>query len=107
MHLRSSFEGLVPLLALKDGVIEKISCLIERLGLEYRMLSRIALGIPRTTGESRLHENITALLRSKSRFISRYVNFQPNADDMLNFGHQPPATRNAKSCSSDGAALQC
>jgi len=80
VHLRSSFEGLVPLLALRDGVVERIYPLIRRLGLDYRMLSKIALGVPRTEGESRLHEKITALLRAKSRYISRYVSHRRRSE---------------------------
>jgi hypothetical protein len=73
VHLRSSFEGLVPLLALRSEVVETILPLLNKLGLEHRMLSKIVVGVPRTEGQSRLHEDMTAFLRAKSRYISRYV----------------------------------
>jgi hypothetical protein len=70
-HLRQSFEGLVPLLALTVASIEKLSFLIKRLNLEHRLLSKVARGIPKIRGLSKICPQHTFSLRSKSRSIAR------------------------------------
>jgi len=74
-HLRQSFEGLVPLLALDVGFVEKIHTLIQTLRLEGRLLSNVSHGIPKTVGACKLHTQYTISLRAKSRLIARYVTF--------------------------------
>jgi hypothetical protein len=73
VHLRQSFEGLVPLLALNVEGVERIRVLITKLKLEHRLLSEVAQGLPRAFGASRTCSAYTRLLRAKSRFIARYV----------------------------------
>lgn len=75
-HLRQSFEGLVPLLALNVNTVENIHTLLERLGLKPRLLSQVANGVPKIHGLSIPCPEYTASLRGKSRFISRYVFWQ-------------------------------
>jgi hypothetical protein len=73
LHLRQIFEGRVPLLALNVESVEKIRLLIQKLGLEHRLLSKVAHGIPKIQGTSELHLQYTTSLRRKSRSIARYV----------------------------------
>lgn len=70
-HLRQSFEGLVPLLALTVASVAKVSFLIKILNLEHRLLSRVAHGIPRIRGSSKECPRQTLSLRAKSRSIAR------------------------------------
>jgi hypothetical protein len=70
-HLRQSFEGLVPLLALEVESVEKISYLIKRLKFEDRLLSQVAHGVPKIRGLSHPCHQHTLSLREKSRSIAR------------------------------------
>lgn len=70
-HLRHSFEKLVPLLALKPEVIDKIAVLVKTLGLEDRCLSRLALGTPKMSGSAYVLPEYTHWLRKKARYITR------------------------------------
>jgi hypothetical protein len=72
-HLRQSFEGMIPMLALSVDCVNKVRPLLERLGLEYRMLSRIVSGVPKTEGPTLPQCQYTTLLRAKARSIARYV----------------------------------
>jgi hypothetical protein len=72
-HLAQTFEGLVPLLALKVEKIGKIASLVKTLGWENRMLSGLAEGIPETAGRIQLKFDYTNSIVSKARFIARYV----------------------------------
>jgi hypothetical protein len=71
MHLRESFESLVPLLAFNPDIVEKISLLIDALGLEQRVLSKVAKGVSKTEGKVDFHQRSTNLLRGKARCIAR------------------------------------
>jgi hypothetical protein len=71
LHLRQSFEGLIPLLALTVESVVKVSFLIKILNLEHRLLSRVAHGIPRIRGSSKECPRQTLSLRAKSRSIAR------------------------------------
>jgi hypothetical protein len=73
-HLKQTFEGLVPLLALEVESVEKISYLIKKLNLTNRLLSKAAHGVPKITGFSQTCPQHTLSLRAKSRSIARYVN---------------------------------
>jgi hypothetical protein len=70
-HLRQSFEGLVPLLALPVATVGKISHLIKLLNLNNRLLSNVARGIPTIRGLSKTCPQQTLSLRAKSRSIAR------------------------------------
>jgi len=70
-HLRHSFLGLVPLLALKAETIGKIAPLVKILGWENRLLSTITHGIPQTAGRIQLTFEYTKLICAKARYISR------------------------------------
>jgi hypothetical protein len=72
-HLRQSFEGLIPLLALSVDSVNKIHSMVKELGLEHRLLSRIVSGVPKTEGPSKTQSQQTALLRAKARSIARCV----------------------------------
>lgn len=70
-HLRHSFERLLPLLAVKTGDTEKISTLINELGVQSRILSRVATGISSSQGKLEILEGYSKLLCSKARYIAR------------------------------------
>jgi hypothetical protein len=70
-HLKHTFEGLVPLLALKIEAVEKITPLIKTLGLEYRLLSHLTQGVPRTDGRINMHVEYTTSIRTKAKYITR------------------------------------
>jgi hypothetical protein len=70
-HLRHSFERLLPLLAVSTEVIEKISTLIESLGLQNRTLSKVATGVSESQGRLELLDNYSNSLRSKAVYIAR------------------------------------
>lgn len=70
-HLRESFESKVPFLALDKKAIEKIRPLIQKLGLEHRLLSKNAVGIKLIEDKGSLHAVYTNSLREKARFIAR------------------------------------
>ena len=70
-HLRQSFEGLIPLLALPVATVGKISHLIKVLNLDNRLLSNVAQGIPTIRGLSKTCPQQTLSLRAKSRSIAR------------------------------------
>jgi hypothetical protein len=71
LHLRQSFDGLIPLLALTVASVAKVSFLIKILKLEHRLLSKVAHGIPRIRGSSKECPRHTLSLRAKSRSIAR------------------------------------
>jgi len=71
IHLRESFESLVPLLAFDPIVIDKIGLLIHELGLGKRMLSKAAKGVSKTEGRVDFHPGYTKLLQRKARCIAR------------------------------------
>ena len=70
-HLRHSFERLLPLLAVKTEYIEKISTLLEQLGVQSRTLSRVATGVSESQGKLELLKGYSNSLRSKARYIAR------------------------------------
>jgi hypothetical protein len=70
-HLRRSFEGLVPLFSLDVELVDKISLLIQRMGLQDRLLSKVTRGIFRTTGFIEAHLQYTKALQAKAKFIAR------------------------------------
>jgi hypothetical protein len=70
-HLRRTFEGLVPLLALKVEIVAKIAPLIKILGWECRLLSRLTQGVPQTGGRIQLDFEYTKLMCAKARYIAR------------------------------------
>jgi len=70
-HLRQSFEGLVPLLSVDVELVDKISVLIQRTGLEYRLLSKVTSSVPTTKGPIVADLQYTKVLQAKARFIVR------------------------------------
>jgi len=70
-HLSQTFEGLVPLLALKAETIGKIAPLIATLGWEHRLLSRHVQGVPETGGRIQLTFEYTKSICAKARYIAR------------------------------------
>ncbi|PVH69973.1 hypothetical protein DL98DRAFT_661395 [Cadophora sp. DSE1049] len=72
-HLRRSFEGLVPLLSLDVESVDKIGVLIQKTGLQHRLLSKVASGVPRTNGPIEAHLQYTKILQSKAKFIARLL----------------------------------
>lgn len=72
-HLWKSFKGLIPLLALDVDSVGKITTLIQILGLERRLLSRVAYAVPNVRGPAKLRRRYTSSLRMKSRSIARLV----------------------------------
>lgn len=73
LHLRQSFEGLIPLLAMEVEVVDQLRPLIEFLDLGPRLLSKVAQGVPRIKGLSTPCAMYTSSLRAKSRCLARYV----------------------------------
>ncbi|KAF2269756.1 hypothetical protein CC78DRAFT_452837 [Lojkania enalia] len=83
-HLKASFEGLVPLLALGPEIVESIGPLIKALGLDERLLSRVAKGVSKTSGKVQLHPVYTETMREKARSIARLVPKEsPNRNNSL------------------------
>jgi hypothetical protein len=70
-HLLESFKGLVPLLAFDPETVEKLSLLISALGLERRVLSKVAKGVSKAEGRVDFQSGYTKLLRKKARCIAR------------------------------------
>ena len=73
VHLKESFDGLVPLLALNINAIEKIPKLISELGLRSRLLTQTASPDIETKGPTQIHAASTASFREKARYIARSV----------------------------------
>jgi hypothetical protein len=70
-HLRKSFDGLVPLLALSVDVVEKIQPTISLLGLTDRLLSQAAGAKAKASGPTQPHQIFTTSLRAKALHIAR------------------------------------
>ncbi|KAH7399670.1 hypothetical protein BKA66DRAFT_437202 [Pyrenochaeta sp. MPI-SDFR-AT-0127] len=73
LHLKESFDGLVPLLALSVDVIEKIPQLISELDLRSRLLTHAAGSDAKTEGSTQVHTGFTASFREKARYIARIL----------------------------------
>ncbi|KAF2852960.1 hypothetical protein T440DRAFT_466522 [Plenodomus tracheiphilus IPT5] len=73
LHLRQSFYGLVPLLALNVDAADKISRLISEIGLRNRLLTQAAGSDAKTEGETQVHAEFTAAFRAKARYIARIL----------------------------------
>lgn len=71
VHLKESFESLVPLLAFDPEIVEQINPLINALELERRVLSKVAKGVSKTDGRVELHLEYTKSLRKKVRCVAR------------------------------------
>ena len=70
-HLKVSFEGCVPLLVFGADVLENVQPLFKALGLEGRMLSKVARGVSKTDGKADLHPEYTRVIQEKARCIAR------------------------------------
>jgi hypothetical protein len=70
-HLKKSFDGLVPLLALSVDVVEKIQPTISMLGLTDRLLSQAAGAKVNASGSTQPHQIFTTSLRAKAIHIAR------------------------------------
>jgi hypothetical protein len=73
LHLKESFDGLIPLLALEVDVVEKISMLISNLGLSNRLLTIAAGSDIAAEGSTQLHVEFTTSFRAKTHHIARLV----------------------------------
>ncbi|KAF2177739.1 hypothetical protein K469DRAFT_676716 [Zopfia rhizophila CBS 207.26] len=72
-HLKVSFEGSVPLLAFGADVLENVQPLFNGLGLDGRVLSKVAKGLSKTDGKADLHPEYTRVIQEKARCIARLV----------------------------------
>ena len=70
-HLKESFEGLVPLVALDTDIVENIKPFIDAMGCEHRVLSRVAKGVSKADGRVELSRGYTKSLSEKARCIAR------------------------------------
>lgn len=70
LHLRQCFEGKLHLLAFDEQTIQKIEPVIRRLGLEERLLSKVATAEVMTEGEVEIHDKFTASLCEKAKYIA-------------------------------------
>lgn len=71
-HLQKCFHGQISLLAFAVEDVPMMGQLILALNLQNRLLSKIAIKIPRVDGEER-DEAADGVYRSKVEFIGRYV----------------------------------
>ena len=69
-HLRNSFQGRLPLLAFENEALDKMQTLMRKLGLEKRILSKIATSETLIEGKAEPNIVLTKSLCSKSRFIA-------------------------------------
>lgn len=72
-HLKKSFDGIIPILALDVDTIEKIQVLISALGLNHRLLSWAAGENAKVNGITEPHQTFTVALREKAKHIARYA----------------------------------
>ncbi|KAF2679081.1 hypothetical protein K458DRAFT_408347 [Lentithecium fluviatile CBS 122367] len=72
-HLKKSFDGLVPLLALSVDIVEKLQLTITTLGLRDRLLSQAAGANAQAIGTTHPHQAFTSSLREKARHIARIL----------------------------------
>jgi hypothetical protein len=70
-HLKHAFQGHIPLLALSEESIGKISSLFSALNWNRRLLSRLARGVPDVAGDAQLNYRYTRSICSRARFIAR------------------------------------
>lgn len=71
LHLRSSFQGVIPLLAFTVGDILEMMPLILKSEFQSRLLSKAAVSKLITEGEVHHHEEYTKIFREKSEFFVR------------------------------------
>lgn len=71
VHLKESFHGLVPLLAIKADLVENIPHLLKALDLRDRLLTEAAGSDVQTQGTEKVHTTFTAQFRAKVPFIAR------------------------------------
>jgi hypothetical protein len=74
-HIRDSFIGKIPILALEPSDIQEIEPLMQWFEFESRKLSTVAERKWTMKGEETLNQEYTILMGQKAKYISRYVTF--------------------------------
>ena len=70
---RDQFDGILPVLAFSSDMIYRLMPLIEAVGLQNKMLSRVASNVIEANGEVALHEALTEKYRSRTRYLVRLM----------------------------------